>query len=199
MSELKSCPFCGGEAKLHFLEKEHPFVYRVACVGECKTAYGSSYSYSEKYTAIKQWNTRPEDGEFIRKSDMIELVKGVCNVLEFLKLDEKVSTKNILEQFNNLESHSVESGGLREELKLFASCMEETLKQNDHKTGWKTMYIGDLLIRLREETEELEQAIISSKTADKSLVKKEACDVANFAMMIFDICHNSEHALKGEL
>jgi hypothetical protein len=56
------------------------------------------------------WNTRPE-GEFVRKSDVLELVKGVCNVLEFLKLDEKFSTKNLMEQFNTLETHSVPSEG----------------------------------------------------------------------------------------
>ena len=64
MSEpLKPCPFCGGEAKLYKLPKEHPYVYRVACLGDCKTAYGISFSYSEKYTAIKQWNRRALDAD----------------------------------------------------------------------------------------------------------------------------------------
>ncbi len=53
---LKSCPFCGGIAKLYD-NQEHPYIYRVACA-DCKTAYGCSFSYSEKYTAIKLWNQR---------------------------------------------------------------------------------------------------------------------------------------------
>ena len=54
---LLPCPFCGGEAKLYNLPDEHPYIYRVGCIN-CKTAYGYSYSHSEKYTAIKTWNER---------------------------------------------------------------------------------------------------------------------------------------------
>ena len=63
MDKLLPCPFCGGEAKLYFLKKEHPYVYRVGCTGICKTAYGISYSYSEKQLAIKAWNTRKEEAK----------------------------------------------------------------------------------------------------------------------------------------
>ncbi len=60
---LIRCPFCGGEAKLFFIKEEHPFVHRVGCVGECKTAFGNSYSYSEALTACEQWNQRADTKE----------------------------------------------------------------------------------------------------------------------------------------
>lgn len=58
---LASCPFCGGAAKLFFIKEEHPYVHRVACIGDCKTAYGISYSYSESHRACADWNRRASD------------------------------------------------------------------------------------------------------------------------------------------
>ena len=49
MNELKPCPFCGGEAKLH--KKGNKFY--VECDGDCWTQT-SKYSYQED--AIKAWN-----------------------------------------------------------------------------------------------------------------------------------------------
>jgi len=93
MSEpLKPCPFCGGEAKLYKLPKEHPYVYRVACLGDCKTAYGISFSYSEKYTAIKQWNRRAPDAD---RAALLGLVRELRDWIEWaltLKADIRTYT-----------------------------------------------------------------------------------------------------------
>ena len=56
--KLLPCPFCGGKAKLYFIKNDHPYVHRVGCSGECVTAYGISYSYSEALLACKNWNMR---------------------------------------------------------------------------------------------------------------------------------------------
>ena len=56
MSELKRCPFCGGEAKLmRFPKCERKYV--VICENEQCMASVGNYSYS-KEKAIKAWNTR---------------------------------------------------------------------------------------------------------------------------------------------
>lgn len=93
-----------------------------------------------------------------------------------------------------MEDESPEEIELREPLKWFAAQMEETLRRNDHKTGWHDCNNGWLLSRLREETEELKGALgyycAECKThhAPKSpeTIIREATDIANFAMMIAD-------------
>lgn len=80
---LSRCPFCGGESKLFFIKEEHPFVHRVACVGECKTAFGKSYSYSEALFACKQWNHRANTKE--ENSDNTQQLKAeIRSVVERL-------------------------------------------------------------------------------------------------------------------
>ena len=59
MSELKRCPFCGGEAKLH---KSIFIKYEATVICEncgARTLTHSSASYADvKMNAIKAWNTR---------------------------------------------------------------------------------------------------------------------------------------------
>jgi len=94
-----------------------------------------------------------------------------------------------------------ESEGWRPEVRAFAELMEQKLRENDHKGGWKKELPSlDLLPRLREETEELDDAIshwgaqVNWGKAALYLpgcierVGREAADVANFAMMIADVC-----------
>ena len=61
--------------------------------------------------------------------------------------------------------------------------MEAKLRENDHKGGWQGDTATSLLKRLREETDEVEQALMAW---EPELVLREAADVANFAMMIAD-------------
>ena len=60
MSELKSCPFCGGEAEL--IEPDGSWAcYHVHCNNECCIGWktiDSSFLIAEK--AIKAWNNRAE-------------------------------------------------------------------------------------------------------------------------------------------
>ena len=65
----------------------------------------------------------------------------------------------------------------------FAQVMEKKLRENDHKSGWSKMSYNELLVRLRQETDELARAIGSGSD---SAVVSEAADVANFAMFIAD-------------
>lgn len=80
----------------------------------------------------------------------------------------------------------------RREVEAFADAMEAQLRANDHKGGWKMDKPEDLFVRLTEEASELDHEIaqkyIRETLFDPSEVVKEAADVANFAMMIADVC-----------
>ena len=67
----------------------------------------------------------------------------------------------------------------------FSGEMEKTLRDNDAKGGWGQCGHRWLLERLRQETDELESAMLTPD--NQAEVIKEATDVANFAMMIADI------------
>ena len=73
---------------------------------------------------------------------------------------------------------------LRPEVQWFAEHMELALQANDHKGGWRHDSCSALLIRLREETDELKAAL--QKGYHLRHIVQEAADVANFAMMVAD-------------
>lgn len=79
---------------------------------------------------------------------------------------------------------------MRESVLKFAEHMEKILKENDHKGGWSGCSPYFLFLRLEEETEkELKEAFLIS---DREKILKECADVANFAMMIFDVVEASK-------
>lgn len=90
---------------------------------------------------------------------------------------------------------SSEGVAWRPEVRAFADLMEAQLRANDHKPGWKRDHPNyDLMPRLREEADELAGAIfawVRARRGGGSLadaIGREAADVANFAMMIADVC-----------
>jgi NTP pyrophosphatase (non-canonical NTP hydrolase) len=78
---------------------------------------------------------------------------------------------------------------VRESVKWFSEQMESKLKENDKKGGWDNCNIYWLIGRLKEETNELLNAVDLHRDlgASKENIIKESADVANFAMMIADI------------
>lgn len=62
MSELKCCPFCGGEA---ILVKNGAGCYQVAC-NNCEVRQ-YAYSHKNKESAIKAWNTRKPMANIVEK------------------------------------------------------------------------------------------------------------------------------------
>ena len=96
---------------------------------------------------------------------------------------------------------------LRPEVQAFAELMEQKLRENDHKGGWKECNLTYLSDRIKDETRELFslfQAWHLAKVGHMSaptlpevrrFIGREAADVANFALMIADICG----ALRGPL
>ena len=72
---------------------------------------------------------------------------------------------------------------LRPEVVAFARLMEDRLRANEHKGGWKGCNTNWLMGRLREEAKELQAIFDQGMGGD---VGHEAADVANFAMMVAD-------------
>lgn len=56
MSELKSCPYCGGKPKLH----KHKHKYYYECNGDCWTRTKDFWSVSE---ALEAWNRIVSDAQ----------------------------------------------------------------------------------------------------------------------------------------
>lgn len=73
----------------------------------------------------------------------------------------------------------------RDSVVIFANNMERVLQTKDYKGryGWSGWTKYKLLQMLQMEVLELTRAIERAEIED---IKKEATDVANFAMMIFD-------------
>lgn len=93
---------------------------------------------------------------------------------------------------------------VRPEVAAFALAMEAQLKANDHKTGWKNDDPRGLFARLVQESDELKNELREDGCGCRSAgecghifyrwsgtakaILKEAADVANFSMMIADVC-----------
>ena len=89
---------------------------------------------------------------------------------------------------------------MRLRVAVFARLMEAKLRENDHKGGWQNDGTEDLIKRLREEVCELEALTETSGAwcssppfaalppEERLRIAREAADVANFAMMIADVC-----------
>ena len=63
MSELKPCPFCGGEVVLSSLEyhdKDNDTYYGVDCLNYECVACGNIPRFTRKEDAINAWNRRAE-------------------------------------------------------------------------------------------------------------------------------------------
>lgn len=82
---------------------------------------------------------------------------------------------------------------MRREVTVFAELMEAKLRENDHKGGWQQDPVTALMARLKEETDEL-RAVLSRRAGSATPrsyaaeVGREAADIANFAMMVADVC-----------
>lgn len=87
----------------------------------------------------------------------------------------------------------------RPEVRAFADAMEAKLRENDHKPGWKGDHPRDLMRRLDEEANELRKLLPvgGARVTDGGGVLREAADVANFAMMIADVCGSLSVAPVG--
>lgn len=119
----------------------------------------------------------------------------------------------------SVQAEALESTGIRREVLAFARIMEARLRAHDDRgsRGWVECEPKWLLKRLREETKELQEAIERKTCGCRSVGEcmhglaalgidgqhEEAADVANFAMMIADVCgyldENADNARAAEI
>lgn len=76
---------------------------------------------------------------------------------------------------------------MRAKLLSFAVIMQEKLDDNAHKGGWANETPKQLLKRAKQELRELEAAVNNTYQSEDDIAR-EAADVANFCMMIADVC-----------
>ena len=84
-----------------------------------------------------------------------------------------------------LEEAQIKAGSLRPEVAAFAAIMEAELRKHDDRPGWKNEDVQWLFSRLKDESTELIKAI---HTKGPISIGREAADVANFCLMIADVC-----------
>lgn len=77
---------------------------------------------------------------------------------------------------------------LRSEVEWFALEMEAKLRENDHKGHWRNCSLEYLRTRIHEELGELLTTLDAVPVESSEQITREAADVANFAMMIADVC-----------
>lgn len=92
---------------------------------------------------------------------------------------------------------SAQDEEIRPEVMAFAHAMEKRLRRNDYKGGWKNCKSDYLIKRLCEEYLELRDSI-REKGMWGPWVRGEAADVANFAMMIWDLAMIAENGPQSE-
>lgn len=112
----------------------------------------------------------------INNSGLTVISQGTLNRLKF----ENEEMTESIEQFDQLRPAVVD----------FAKEMEKKLKDNDHKVHWSECSFDYLISRLKQETNELIEAIVEFKRNPSKKTRQavigEASDCGNFSMMIAD-------------
>ena len=67
MSDLKCCPFCGGEATLKRDQKDDFVEWSVGCYNRGCVCSAHTYCYDNKDDAIRDWNTRTPMANIVEK------------------------------------------------------------------------------------------------------------------------------------
>lgn len=106
---------------------------------------------------------------------------------QFTNGGKDITQDNILKAIQHAMEYGMtnlsERLSVRPAVKWYAERMEETLRRNDHKGGWKRCDLQYLSMRLTQERKELSDAIASK---DPERIINETTDISNFALMIAD-------------
>lgn len=135
---------------------------------------GNRFVLKELIRHLKELRDRTDAGDLGAVGEFFELYRFSDN-----QLGDRVAPVH--------EVAGVDPGKTWPVVMRFAVAMEGKLAQNRHKgdrAGWLAMDCGELRDRLRDEVDELDDAI--RNLSGPKAILAEAADVANFAMMIAD-------------
>ena len=100
--------------------------------------------------------------------------------------------------------HAVVMGllALRPSVLRFARAMDVRLRDNDHKGGWEHEVPRRLIERVRDEVQELDDAVnairdVGPEDGLVDAVWREAADVGNFAMMAAEVATDAVYPEGG--
>lgn len=125
--------------------------------------------------------------EDLSKPDQVKVIVEVLNDMR---------SKYYLGEEVAQSQHPIDD--VREEVANFAVAMEEKLAKHDDgkgESGWRKDDTFALLQRLREETQELADDLRFLRLGD---AMEECTDVANFAMMIWDVLDSAYQEMRKE-
>lgn len=204
--ELKPCPFCGGPAIL----TEGPHHDPEGCTWEvsCDDCGAQNRCLPTPQAARDAWNTRAQAPSTSGADEREEIARIMSRIEEERKkaasypLGDPMCSRHGGIRDGLKEALEIilarqgpgpgEAVAWRPEVVAFANLMEAQLRANDHKGGWRGDTAAALHNRLLEEAEELFDALNWRSAflgdADPERIGSEAADVANFAMMIADVC-----------
>lgn len=124
------------------------------------------------------------DGEFC--GDCRFLMKGtkICTLFDNLCEEDYPQMRKCKQC-----PRGVKGMELRPEVRMFAEEMEEQLRANEYKGGWKNCEIGFLIGELWKNYDKLYGAL---KENNKEEFLRRCANISNFAMMIADIKKGEE-------
>lgn len=116
----------------------------------------------------------------------VELLAEIASLKAALEEKNKAleASHEIIRAYEDARRAGTIPDWVRPEVRAFAVLMEQQLRANDHKPGWKNDTPAALMDRMHEETTELIEAL---GWGHPNEIAKEAADVANSALMIADV------------
>lgn len=83
---------------------------------------------------------------------------------------------------------------IKDAISGFTREMAAKLAQNKHKLPWWYSGCQSLLVRLEQELLELKHAVENPDLGGARSIRDEAVDVANFALMVWDVAEGEERS-----
>ena len=107
MSELKCCPFCGGEATLKRDQKDDFVEWSIGCYNRGCVCSAHTYCYDNKDDAIRDWNTRKPMDNIVEKleEESYETTDTVCGGrFKAIRLSSAINI--VKQEINNGENNT---------------------------------------------------------------------------------------------
>jgi NTP pyrophosphatase (non-canonical NTP hydrolase) len=143
--------------------------------------------------AERDWIQGLANAEYARIREILGAASGEDTLVACRRLgdslerasEERDSLRDALDRL-----HEFLDSRWRPVVRIFADAMEREFRANDHKPGWGDSDAKEMIARLDAEVGELKSVVEGSKSFanDSAEILSEAADVANFALIVADVC-----------